>query len=227
MESADTRTLVLEIPPCQLAKNAPDPVWTNLQAMNGWQFTVPGQLVIHWMGTIDLSGYVREMKTFYPSAGMIQQGPFTLEQGGEGSITYTLVSSIPIEPENVFHQLLSMSGGPGFLNTAFYAALGSGDNQQNWDTVMFAESQVNVPNTNISPNTLGIQQRLEVNQSGSLSPTAADTLYVMRIVIPLGVTQTAMQIPASRVILPGKFGIEPDVEYMMRLKRSVELSQQV
>ena len=227
MESTDTRTLRIEIPPCQVSKNAPDPTWTNLQAMNGWEFTIPGQLAIHWTGTIDLSGYVRDMKTFYPSAGMIQQGPFTLEVGGDGSITYTLVSSIPIVPVDVFYQLLSMSSGPGFLNSGFYASLGTGANQQNWETVIFAESQINVPNANITPNILGVQQRLEVNQSGSLSPTAADTLYVMRIVVPLGVAQTALQIPASRVILPGKFGTEPDVEYMMRLKRSVELANQV
>jgi hypothetical protein len=38
---------------------------------------------------------------------------------------------------------------------------------------------------------------------------------------------TALIIPASRVILPGTMGQEPELEYMMRLSRSVELANQV
>lgn len=228
MESTDTRTLKLEIPACSVFKNAPDPTWTNLVGMNGWQFISPGELNIFWEGTIDLSGYVRDMKTFYPAVGMIQQGPFMAEAGGSGSITYTIVSSIPLNAPEILVQVVTMNGGPGFLNNSgMTLPLTIGSNQQNWETVIFAESQVHVPNTNISPNPFGINQLLSSNQTGSLSPTAVDTLYIMKIVLPLGAASTSLQIPASRVVLPGKFGIEPDVEYMMRLKRSVELSQQV
>ena len=78
-----------------------------------------------------------------------------------------------------------------------------------------------------SPNTYGISQPLSSNQSGSLSATAADTLYCMKCVVPFGANQLQIYIPASRIVLPGKFGMEPDVEYMMRLKRSVELANQV
>ena len=49
----------------------------------------------------------------------------------------------------------------------------------------------------------------------------------MKCVVPFGAAQLQMYIPASRILLPGKFGTEPDVEYMMRLKRSVELANQV
>lgn len=229
MESTDTRTLRIEIPPCQLAKLNGEPQWSVLAAANGWltNHATMG-LTAWWTGTIDLSGYVREMKTFYPTAGMVQKGPYLIEVGGAGSIMYTIVSSIPLVVEDVYNQLL-MPGGPGFLNLGLLSGAGLGANQQNWETVIFAETEINVPNTNISPNPQGIQQPLDRNQSGSLSATATDTLYVMKLVIPLvaDLTSETLQISASRVILPGKFGIEPDVEYMMRLKRSVELSQQV
>ena len=102
-----------------------------------------------------------------------------------------------------------------------------GIDQQNWETVLFNETQLYVNNTNITPNALGVQQGLREEQTGSLSPTASDTLYCLKLAILNDVSSTTILVPASRVILPGKFGTEPDVEYMMRLKRSVELSQQV
>lgn len=213
----DTRTLTMEIPHVNVSKAEPDPTWTTITALSGWAPIASSPLSLAWRGTIDLSGYVREMKTFYPSAGFTQRGHFVLAQGGAGINTYTIISSIPLDPDEVLTQLLS--GGPGFLT------FGAGN--QNWDTVLFAESQMYVVNANIQPNPFGILQLLDTHQSGSLSPTASDTLYCLKIVSPNDATQTTLLLPASRVILPGKFGTEPDVEYMMRLKRSVELSQQV
>jgi len=219
MESEDTRTLTMEIPLCFLSKAAVDPLWTNTSLSNGWLTDPALGLIAFWTGTIDLSGYVREMKTFYPMAGIIQQGAFNAEQGGEGSILYTIVSSIPLDPLAVSSAVVGGSG-MGLLSL-------SGQTNQNYDTVLFAESELYVENANITPNAFGIQQPLLNRQTGSLSPTAADTLYVMKMVLPFGAAQTSITIPASRVLLPGKFGTEPDVEYMMRLKRSVELANQV
>jgi hypothetical protein len=220
MESEDTRTLRLEIPPTAVSKLVADPVWTTTTAINGWT-PLPGSTVLAWTGTIDLAGYVREMKTFYPSAGMTQQGMVLLQSGGEGVFLVTTVSSTPVDLNSLFISTLGGSG-LGFLDFS-----GLGINQQNWETVLFNETQLYVNNVNISPNTIGIQQGLSVEQTGSLSATATDTLYVVKMAIPQGAQMTSMNIPASRVILPGKFGTEPDVEYMMRLKRSVELANQV
>lgn len=227
MDADRDRTLRIEIPPCDVQKDAEIPEWTNLDALNGWEVTLPGTTVLHWNGTIDLSGYARDYKTFYPVGGVVQRGPVFTEQGGEGSITYTVISSTPLDPVQVFYQLAGF-GGPGFINLNSVSALGFGTNQQDWNQILFAESEVNVPNINISPNTGGIQQPLERNQSGSLSPTAAQVLYCIKIVMPFasaGVTR--MSIPASRVILPGTMDQEPELEYMMRLARSVELANQV
>lgn len=219
MENEDTRTLTIEIPQCFLSKAALDPLWTNITLASGWQVDPAIGLAAFWTGTIDLSGYAREMKTFYPMAGIIQQGAFNAEQGGEGSILYTIVSSIPLVPLEVA-LAVGTSSGMGLLSR-------TGQSNQNYDTVLFAESELYVENANLTPNAFGIQQPLLNRQTGSLSPTASDTLYVMKMVLPFGAAQTSITIPASRVLLPGKFGNEPEVEYMMRLKRSVELSQQV
>jgi len=220
MENEDTRTLRLEIPGCAFTKLVADPTWTTTVASNGWK-ALAGTVQLFWAGTIDLAGYAREMKTFYPTAGFTQKGSHTAEIGNGGSVLYTIVSTTPLNPLEVSANLLG-GGGQGFLSL-----LQTGEGNQNWETVLFAESDLLVTNLNIQPNPDGLLQTLSSEQSGSLSPTATDTLYVMKLFFPFVGNQTSILIPPARVILPGKFGTEPDVEYMMRLKRSVELSQQV
>ena len=219
----ETRTLRIEIPPCIVEKQPGENFWSTTDLINGWSAVLGGQ-PLFWTGTIDLGGYAREMKRFYPSAGMIQQGMFLLQEGGDGAWMVTTVSSITIDLEALF-LTTAFGGGLGFLD---HGNVGGFQNQ-NWETVIFNETQLYVTNQNIQPNLLGIMQGLSEEQTGSLSPTASDTLYVAKMIIPndSSDTMTKLTIPASRVILPGKFGTEPDVEYMMRLKRSTERSQQV
>lgn len=216
----DTRTLRLEIPGCSFTKAELDPTWTSFFSTNGWQ-PLAGTVQLVWTGSIDLAGYAREMKTFYPSAAFTQKGSHIAEIGNGGSIIYTIVSTTPLDPLEVSANLLA-GGGQGFLSP-----LQTVQGNQNWETVLFAESDLLVTNANITPNAFGILQTLSSEQSGSLSPTATDTLYVMKLFFPFVNTQTSIMIPPARVIIPGKFGTEPDVEYMMRLKRSVELANQV
>tara|TARA_R110002110_G_scaffold8496_2_gene42640 strand:+ start:36 stop:713 length:678 start_codon:yes stop_codon:yes gene_type:complete len=225
MDADRDRTLRIEIPPAQFSKAAEEPEWSNLTASNGWS-ALPGYLGVYWEGSIDLSGYARDYKTFYPAGGVVQEGPYSFEVAGSGSIVYYIVSSVPLDAETIFFQLASGLAGPGFINLGLIATAGFAGSQ-NWETTLFAESQMLVTNANILPNPFGIQQRLERNQSGSLSPTAAQVLYCMKMVIPLATDSTSIGIPASRVILPGTMDQEPELEYMMRLSRSVELANQV
>jgi len=217
----DTRTLKIEIPGCNFSKLAGEPTWTTTIMNSGGWTTLAGGLQLVWNGTIDLSGYAREMKTFYPSAAFTQEGSHIAEIGNGGTVLYTIVSTTPLDELEVASNLIG-GGSQGFLSM-----LDPNQGNQNWATVLFAESKLLVTNANIVPNIFGILQTLSSEQSGSLSPTATDTLYVMKFYFPFIETQTNILIPPARVIIPGKFGTEPDVEYMMRLKRSVELSQQV
>ena len=216
------RTLRIEIPPCFVSDpGGVGPTWTALNDLNGWT-VVSGTKFISWEGTIDLSGYARDYKTFYPVGGVVQQSAYSAEEGGGGTIVYYCVSSVPLPtPLEVVGQI-SVLGGPGFIQFA-----GAPSESQTWTTTIFAQSELLVNNLNIAPNPNGIQQTLERHQSGSLAPTASDTLYVMKLAIPLVLTQTSLSIPASRVILPGSMDQEPELEYMMRLSRSIELANQV
>lgn len=222
MDDSDrNRTLRIEIPPCFVAKSTEDPEWTALNSLNGWS-TIPGTLYLHWDGTIDLSGYARDYKTFYPVGGVVQEGSYSTEINGGGCIVYYVVSSTPLNSPIELAVQLGVRTGPGLIN--FDGATGP---SQNWETVIFAESHLLVTNANIQPNDFGVQQTIDVRQTGSLSPTAAQVLYCRKIVVPLTGLQQTLGIPASRIILPGTMDQEPELEYMMRLSRSVELANQV
>jgi hypothetical protein len=221
-DSERNRILRIEIPPCTVAGDGLN--WTDLTGLNGWAPVPTFPTALYWSGSIDLSGYARDYKTFYPSGGVIQEGPFWSAPDGSGQTVFTVVSSIPLNPDVMILQM-SGNGGPGFIDANFLA---TGAGQQDWTTVLFAESQINLINSNLP--TLGICQPITIKQFGSLQPTAAQVLYVMKLVLPSNINDligTSLAIPASRVILPGTMDQEPELEYMMRLSRSVELANQV
>ena len=226
MEDEIERTLRKEIPNCILSRVSDGDPW-DPSGLNGWgtPTSAGGVDFACWQGTIDLSGYAKDFKTFYPHGGFTQRGPYMTGLAALGSpsnaiIDYTIVSSVPLDPATVYTQLL-FSTGPGFMGY-FPLALVNAEQNQNWETITFAETVISVPNQNISPNSFGILQTMDVMQTGSLSATAADTLHVMRIIVDTANTALEMIIPASRVVLPGVMGQEPDLEYIMRLSRSIE-----
>lgn len=226
----EEQTLRIEIPGCSVSKaTADDPEWFDLTAINGWTPVTLGgapSLVLGWLGSIDLSGYARDYKTFYPDGGVIQEGPYYTAFNGYGQTVATVVSSVPINLEQLALTIVSNST-PGLI-VSNVALGGAGTNAQNWETTLFCETQVNLINSQLP--TLGICQPITKKQTGSLSPSAAQVLYVAKIVIPATVanaTGTTLSIPASRVILPGNMDQEPELSYMMRLSRSVELANQV
>ena len=226
----EEQTLRIEIPSCDVTKPTPeDTEWIGIDNLNGWNPVsiggAPG-LVLGWLGSIDLSGYARDYKTFYPNGGVIQEGPYWTAFDGYGQTVCTVVSSVPIDLEQLAFTLTSNST-PGLIVNSTGIG-GAGNNAQNWETTLFCETQVNLINSTLP--SLGVCQPITRKQTGSLSPTAAQVLYVAKIVIPSVVasaTGTTLSIPASRVILPGKMDQEPELNYMMRLSRSIELANQV
>jgi len=222
------RILRIEIPGCDLNKEEEASTWDGLQ--NGWDLVAssadPAAIVYPvWTGTIDLSGYAMDFKTFWPSGGAIQNSASPREEGSVGLTVYTLVSTVPINIPETITSIQTLAG-PGFTQLSLAPARLE---NQNWTTVLFAESDVYVPDTTIVPNPVGLVRPLTKYQTGSLEPTAADTLFVTKIAMGISafLQSTTLLIPASRVLLPGYMDQEPDLEYMMRIKRSLELANQV
>ena len=213
------RILKIEIPPCGVG-SSDGKTYDDLEGLNGWQIT--SGTILSWQGSIDLSGYALERKTFYPVTAFIQEAASYVAFGGSGQTIVYLVSSIP----RTVNELLATIGtqsAPGFTQGSNVSPI-----QEDWTSLLFGLRNLNLINSTLPA--LGICQPIISNQFGSLSPTAADKLYVTKIVFPTTLSSSigdSLIIPSSRIVMPGSIKEEPKLEYMMRLKRSYELANQV
>ena len=182
-----------------------------------WQPIVPGAGVGIYAETyFDLSGYELDDLTLVPKLIQLQDGMPYLSGGGAGGLTaldvFDVVSQERLNP------------------TAFsaYAAYGdypsSPGSTDDWSQILFCNTRFMVPSAEFSfadllvPATRG--------SFGSSEPTAVQKLWLYRIVIFRGVNSEAPQtlfVPATRFVLGAEIIDEPELEYMMRLKRSYEL----
>tara|TARA_Y100000004_G_C8945920_1_gene426310 strand:+ start:1672 stop:2361 length:690 start_codon:yes stop_codon:yes gene_type:complete len=178
---------------------------------------------------IDLSGYAMQKKTFYPYTSFEQRA------GANSAITsatpteqpyiaeITMISSVPLDDTAL---LTAVTFTPGF-------AAGSGTgiaSRFDRSVIVHGERKVFTTDSTMTvPGDNNVLRLIDSQTFSSLEPTAADKLYGYRILIiaaRLSELNLAF-IPASRVLIPGTLSEEPKLEYMMRLKRSYELANQV
>ena len=219
------RILRVELPPCNLQGDGTGKEWDpTTSKLGGWQLYT-GNTLVYWEGSIDLSGYALDKKTFYPAAAFTQDANAFVSFNGSGQTVWTVVSSIPRtidELVNIFNYL----SAPGFISGGTGPSIPQ--EQMDWNTVLYGETNINLINSTLPA--LGICQPVITKSWGSLAPTAADKLYVTKIVLPATLSSTigdSLSIPASRIVIAGEMLQEPKLEYMMRLKRSYELANQV
>lgn len=191
--------------------------------------------------TIDISGrtVVKDETIFFRSSFEQRAGYDSINWRTsvnlyEGAIELTIISSVPMTEENLLAAIVGP--GPGFIPTNF------GYDPGNFDRSVIIHGR----NTQWAINTVTGHEDLTATGSGylmpftdnyfsSLEPTAADTLYCYRVInlsdpnVVGGAVEGAnvMTLNAKRVILDCMAQEEPTLEYMMRLKRSYELANQV
>jgi len=202
---------------------------------SGWTYVTPGFWYLQQ--DIDLSGYAMDRKTFYPYSSFEQRGMATLAEviptGGATTLTkqpyvydITIVSSVPLKQNDLIASVLA---GPGFTT---FAGFPNGEGRFNRSQIIHGETKmytVDYTTSVIGSNQQDVLKLVNRDIYSSLEPTAADKLYCYRIV---ALTAEASEIdaafvPATRVLIPGNISSEPKLEYMMRLKRSYELANQV
>jgi len=221
------RTISTMIPSLILEKADADPQWT--QHRNGWQEIPAYPFGSYYEDSIDLSGYALQDMTFFPELGFLQESPVRSLTGFppedmSGILDATIISSVPLLPTDILTQLV-FGSAPGMIQPNHINIQGT----QDWSQILYCRIRNDVLNNTI---TGGYLQPLDQGQVGSLEPTAADKLYILRIVFPYArsatiSTFTSLVAPAQRVGFRGMMAEEPLVEYMMRLKRSYELANQV
>ena len=224
------RTLVAEFPPGFAEYNNTVPnEWFMDAAYGSWERVSDGFFVTQQ--DIDLSGYALDKKTFYPYSSFEQRGSATA-----GNFTQTLtqqpyvyemtvLSSVPLKSTDLAAGLVGYA--PGFM-----VASGFTDDQGrfNRDVIIHGEVKYWTVDSTLSvPGGNNLLKLLEREVFSSLEPTAADKIYCYRAIListarDEGVTVT---MPPTRVLLPGNVAKEPQLEYMMRLKRSYELANQL
>jgi len=222
------RTLCAEFAPGGMTYDRVKSEWAVSSATTGWVPIGAGLFVTQQ--DIDLSGYAMARKTFYPYSSFEQRGGFTYGQfdttltSQPYATDVTIISSVPLSNNDL---LIAVAYAPGFTGLTGYSVPVNRFERSNiihGEMKLYTlDSNMAVPGGNNSLKLLGREI------FSSLEPTAADKLYCYRImgVFAVNGEGESAVFPATRVLLPGNISSEPQLEYMMRLKRSYELANQV
>lgn len=243
------RVLVAETPPLIVEANRIVQQWDPIAPT---EYRTIGTFTTNQMwvseSTIDLGGYTRQddLTVFFRSSFEQASAPYIvtwfaselnpLSMFDTAIIEQVIISSVPMNDDNLEFTFVN---SPGFTqyqitNPLKLGAYGNFDRTQ----IIHGHRIDHALNTNFGSMPLtaeGQGYELVVNEDyySSLEPTAADQLYVYRILFlprPSILDSTGLTyagIPARRIILDTMVDAEPDLSYMMRLKRSYELANQV
>lgn len=207
--------------------------------------------VLYLQDEIDIGGLTTtQEETFYPSAATIQNSPFYTVPGTVPGLTpedparpygalfeYVLVTEHPFnvtkwvadQTYTVFgtsQNFISVQSCPGIeprRTTDQNSTLG-------FESILYGRVQMIVNNSSLPQQAGAVYQ---TNEFGSMTPTASDKLYVTRFVViqPLGGNTipdgSTIQLPHMRVIMVGSGKEENELSYIMRLRNSYLLQQDV
>jgi hypothetical protein len=230
------RQLTVEFPWLLLANDgttnyALSPV-TDVRAISGTRLWVAES-------KIDLTGYVRKDLTVGFRRSFEQKGGSEFiewQKSYDGSkdfvVETVLVSSVPFNDDQL---IASVIGSPGFTN---YGLSGLEWGNFNREHIIHGSYKIHYANSVVGSgafSSTGTATMVPVinNYFSSLEATAADCLYCYRVMyapVPgdsLGNGIQSVTLPPMRVIMDAFTVGEPEIEYLMRLKRSYELANQV
>lgn len=170
---------------------------------------------------LDLTGMTVQEQVFYPESFNIQRGPINYvvpgNQGQGAIIEVHLVTTCPFDFKRTYFQGLTfeqLSMLPGLLGSSIsHQQVVCGE----WTTYTSSVSQL--PGIECYPSSSG--------RFGSMTPIANDKLYYYRMLFAsnVEVNATAYGISAARLELFGQVARPEDLDYVMTLKRNVDLYQ--
>ena len=218
----------------------------NAAPVNGWVAeatlykTVTGSH-IYTQDTIDIGGMTTTQdETFFPQAATIQRSPYYQAPGvlapGEAPygtlFEWILITESPFNAEKWITDQSYNAAGQIF-NTQFTCPgiepvrQGLQNETIGFENILYGRVQM-IANNSSLPQQCGVVYATE--EFGSMTPTASDRLYVTRIVKvqTYGVAPQqgyTIQLPHMRVIIVGSGKEENDLSYIMRLRQSYKLAQ--
>jgi len=188
---------------------------------------------------LDLSGYVQSdltvgfRRSFEQSGGIEYMTWQTFDVENDGVIENVIISSVPMNDTQLGLAFVSCPGFTPYKDQGLTLDWGN----FNRTHIIHGHFRYLFPNSTIGStafNAKGAAALMAItdNEYSSLEPTAADCLYCYRIIaVPAPGNEesgiSTVSLPPKRVILDAFTVEEPHLEYMMRLKRSYELANQV
>lgn len=177
---------------------------------------VPGFYQEHYY---DISGYTNDDLTTMPVNAYVQEAG-RVNVTAPGSIRLVVMDivmeqRIPDVTIMVQEMLATNSGIPGSLNS-----------NTDWQQIQYLRFR---EFTGLTQGTTVADVFTEVRDSqfGSMEPTTADKLWVYKIVSVIGIPSSdfsSLRYPSSRMVMDIDVVQEDDIPYLMRLKRSYELT---
>ena len=161
----------------------------------------------------DLSAYELDDLTLVPQLIQLQDGLPYFSGQTESLEVYDVVSQERLDP----HDFITYSLGGDYP--------GSPGSNEDWKQILMCNTRFMTPQGDFQFATL----MLPATQGsfGSSEPTAVQKLWLYRIILVRGGTEgSTLYAPATRFVLGADIIQEEDLPYMMRLKRSYELSTQ-
>jgi hypothetical protein len=177
---------------------------------------------------LDVSGWGKQDLSFFPIQAGVQEGTFYDYLIDDTLEVLDMISDSPLDiNEFVLRNFMARvnSTVPGMYNN-----LPSDDEASlpplGWENVLYGQLRALQHNNNLQ----GLMVLpVNVNDFGSMNPTATDTLYFTRIVCPrIGNTTQAgglCQVPITRMIIKGQLKAEDGLSYIYRLKDSFKTQQ--
>jgi hypothetical protein len=205
--------LLHEDVPATLATFTGGAIWA---ATNGWR-TLSNNAV-YYESYFDLSAYELDDLTLIPTAIALQDGmPYTTTSVDPTTNlpVFDIVSQERLNIQEVYDNY-----------TTSYSFPGSPESKEDWSQILMCNFRMMTPQTDFS--FVSLLLPATGGTFGSSEPTAVQKLWYYRIIIPSAtdLTGSTWIIPPTRFVLGAEIIKEDDLPYMMRLKRSYELSTQ-
>lgn len=177
---------------------------------------------------LDVSGWGKQDLSFFPIQAGIQEGTYYDYLIDDTLEVMDMITDSPLDIE----EFVSRNFMERFNSTvpALYNNLPADDDAKfpplGWENVLYGQLRTFQHNSNLQGL---IALPINVNDFGSMNPTATDTLYFTRIIAPR-VSNTAQaggfaQIPMARLIIKGQLKAENGLSYIYRLKDSFKTMQ--
>jgi len=224
---------------------------TTWSSNGPWEYAGGNTNVLYTQQEIDIGGMTTtQEETFYPEAATIQNSPFYTVPGVVERVSgdpafgyvpygalfeYVLITESPFKVDKWISDQTYTGDGTSWIPV--YSCPGINPRRTTdqattlgFDNILYGRVQMIVHNSSL-PQQAGVVY--STNEFGSMTPTASDRLYVTRFIVvqPLGgqtiPNGSGIQIPHMRVVLVGSGKEENDLSYIMRLRNSYLLQQDV